>query len=331
MLGHLTSHFIHNKITNSDLSFEDKALLVYRYQYLNNPSYRQFVDLVRYNDFEPYHVDDIPFFPISLFKEISIKSGAWESQLTFTSSGTTQMTRSQHHVKDGDWYLDNAEHIWLNRFGPLSDYVFLSLLPNYHDNPSSSLLYMMRHFMLHGELGQERYYIDNCQGLYESIERYKEESKRIVLFGVSFALLDYVERYQHADADRMMVVETGGMKKNRQEITRRGLHDMLSQGFGDATIVSEHGMTECLSQLYCTDGLNFKLNDRMRVLISDPTDPGVLLPEKRRGRVNIVDLANIDTLSFIATDDLGQANSDTEVEILGRLDASDIRGCNYLI
>lgn len=327
----MTSLSLHNMITNSDLSFEDKALLVYQYQYENNPSYRQFVDLVRYNDFQPHHVEEIPFFPISLFKEISIKTGAWESELTFTSSGTTQMVRSQHYVKDGLWYLNNTEHIWQDRFGSLNDYAFLSLLPNYHDNPSSSLLYMIRHFMLNSQLGQENYFIEDHQGLHDTIERLKMESKRVVLFGVSFALLDYVEQYKHVGVDQLIVVETGGMKKNRREITRRGLHDILSAGFGGATIASEYGMTECLSQLYCTDGFNFLLHDRMRVLICDPTDPGTLLPTKRRGRINIIDLANIDTLSFIATDDLGQANSDNEVEILGRLDASDLRGCNYLI
>lgn len=327
----MTSLSLHNTISNSDLSFEDKALLVYRYQYQNNPSYRQFVDLVRYNDFEPHHVEEIPFFPISLFKEVSIKSGAWDSELTFTSSGTTQMTRSQHHVKDGQWYLKNAEHIWQKRFGPLSDYVFLSLLPNYHDNPSSSLLYMIRHFMLNSQIGEEHYFVNDEQGLHDAIERYKLKAKRIVLFGVSFALLDYVERYQHSDVSQLKVVETGGMKKNRQEITRQALHSALAEGFEGATIASEYGMTECLSQIYCTDGANFNLNDRMRILISDPTDPGTLLPINRRGKINIIDLANIDTISFIATDDLGLANTDGDVEILGRLDASDLRGCNYLI
>lgn len=330
-MSHLTSLSLRNTITNSDLSFEDKALLVYQYQYQNNPAYRKFVDLVRYNDFQPQHVEDIPFFPISLFKDISVKSGSWESEVVFTSSGTTQVTRSQHNVKDGQWYLDNAQHIWEKRFGSLSDYVFLSLLPNYHDNPSSSLLYMIRHFMLHSQLGQELYFVADHQSLYDAIEVHKKESRRVVLFGVSFALLDYVARYQHLNVGRLMVVETGGMKKNRREITRRGLHDMLKAGFGKAVIASEYGMTECFSQLYCTDGTNFALNDRMQVLISDPTDPGTFLSINKRGRINIIDLANIDTLSFIATDDLGQANSKSEVEILGRLDASDLRGCNYLI
>ena len=327
----MTSLSLYNTITNSDLSFEDKALSVYRYQYQNNPSYRQFVDLVRYNDFEPHHVEEIPFFPITLFKEIAIKTGSWENELTFTSSGTTQITRSQHFIKDGAIYLKNAQDIWENRFGPLNDYIFLSLLPNYHDNPSSSLLYMIRHFMLNSQNGKEQYFINDEQSLYDAIERYSKESRQVVLFGVSFALLDYVERYQHTHVNQLMVVETGGMKKNRQEITRQALHSALANGFKGASIASEYGMTECLSQMYCTDGTNFKGNERMRVIISDPTDPGTILPLNKRGKINIIDLANIDTVAFIATDDLGHANSPMDIEILGRLDASDLRGCNYLI
>ncbi len=313
------------------MSFEDKALSVYKYQYLHNADYRQFIHRLKYNDFIPAHVDDIPFFPISLFKDINIKSGVWEDKLIFTSSGTTQMTRSQHHIRDPHWYLNNTEYIWQQHFGDIGDYVYVSLLPSYHDNPSSSLLYMVRHFMINGLEKREQYYVDDHRGLYESIEQLLKKDMKVVLFGVSFALLEYVETHTHVDAHGLMVVETGGMKKNRREITRSELHSALAKGFVGARIISEYGMTECLSQLYCEDGSNFVMNERMRVLVSDPTDPLLIMPIGSRGKMNIIDLANFDTMSFIATDDLGKINAEDAVEILGRLDASDLRGCNYLI
>jgi len=317
-------------IQNESVSFEDKALALYRYHLEHNAVYRSFVSHVRYNEFTPDTVRDIPFFPIELFKELEVKAGKWNSELIFYSSGTTATTRSKHHISDKKAYLDNARYIWTRHFGPLENYTFLSLLPSYHDNPSSSLLCMVQNFMLHGASQQEHYYLDDFHGLQKHLDDLDEKGRETVLFGVSFALLDYAENHRHTFVNTPLVIETGGMKKFRQEVTRTTLHERLKSCFSGARIISEYGMTECLSQMYCEDNIHFKYNDRMQIWIVDPTDPLTLLEDGRRGRICIIDLANIDTMPFIATSDLGIRHNNG-VEILGRIDASDVRGCNYLI
>jgi len=278
----------------------------------------------------PKTVREIPFFPIQLFKSLDIKAGSWTEEDTFFSSGTMGSVRSKHLVRSVVDYTDNARFIWTQHFGPIGNYAFLSLLPNYHDNPSSSLLCMVEDFMTHGSLKQTYYYVDDHKSLHEHLIQLDSEGHQVVLFGVSFALLDYIDQYRHTFVNDPIVIETGGMKKYRREVTRKELHDQLSSKFRGAKIISEYGMTECLSQLYCLDGKHFTLNDRMQVLIADPSDPMTILPEGQRGRICIMDLANVDTMPFISTDDLGILH-DGGVEILGRLDASDQRGCNYLI
>ncbi len=184
--------------------------------------------------------------------------------------------------------------------------------------------------MLRGALKRTHYYLDDLSALHQHLHTLDSAGHKVVLFGVSFALLDYIDQYSHTFVNTPIVIETGGMKKNRREITREELHHQLKQKFEGAHIISEYGMTECMSQLYCKDGKNFELNDRMQVFITDASDPLTILPQGERGRICLIDLANIDTMPFIATDDLGILH-DTGVEILGRLDASDLRGCNYLI
>lgn len=278
----------------------------------------------------PKTVSEIPFFPIQLYKSLDIKADTWTEEATFQSSGTTRSSRSKHHVRSIADYTANARTIWAQHFGAVEDYAFLSLLPNYHDNPSSSLLCMVEDFMKRGSLKQTYYFLDDHEALHEQLMALDREGRQVVLFGVSFALLDYIDQYHHTFVNVPHIVETGGMKKYRREITRQELHDQLASKFKGARIISEYGMTECLSQLYCLDGKHFQLHDRMQVLIADPSDPLTILPEGQRGRICIIDLANIDTMPFISTDDLGILHEDG-VEILGRLDVSDQRGCNYLI
>ncbi len=305
-------------------------MLIYEFQYKHNPIYRQFTEITRTNDFKPQTIDDIPFLPITLFKSNIIKTGIWEDEAVFESSGTTGQKRSRHFIFSLESYLQNARHIWELQFGSIAQYEFVSLLPSYQSNPSSSLIKMVSDFMMHGSAQREQYFYNRPAELYEHIEKTQKLNKPCVLFGVSFALLDYLEQFYHRHCPQLTIVETGGMKKFRREITRAQLHRALKDGFRGARIVSEYGMTECLSQMYASDGSHFKDNDRMKILISDPSDPIHVYRDSIRGRINIIDLANIDTICFITTDDLGLQN-DEGTQILGRLENSDLRGCNYLI
>jgi len=320
-----------NCVKSKELSFEDKCFRLYAYQREYNPIYRQFLDVIGKLSVEPSSVESIPFCPIGLYKSREIKTGEWNAEQLFLSSGTTQMTRSKHHIRSVEEYLQNAADIWHDHFGPLSDYTFLSLLPNYHANPSSSLLKMVEYFMHHSADGQERYYLDDHNALHTYIESEKRSEKKLVLFGVSFALLDYVDQLQHQQVNNLTVIETGGMKKFKKELTRQELHGTLAAAFDGATICSEYGMTECLSQLYAVGSGHFGLHDMMQVVITDPTDPFTAVSDGTKGRINIIDLANYDTLSFMATDDLGSLDDQGMLEVIGRIDSTDLRGCNYLI
>lgn len=318
--------FIHNK----EVSFEDKALALFDYHMIHNPMYQAFVSHLKYNEYSPETVREIPFFPISLFKDRQIKAGTWEEEKIFYSSGTTSQKRSQHYIREVDLYLKNAKHIWTSHFEEVSHYHFISLLPSYHANPSSSLISMVRDFMMQGRSQEERYHLDNFDVLKEELISLDKQNIPTVLFGVAFALLDFIDIHQITFVNTPLIIETGGMKKYRKEVTRFELHESLRRGFNGAHIISEYGMTECLSQMYCLDGQYFSPNDRMDIVIMDPTDPRHPIGLGQRGRICIIDLMNIDTMPFIATDDIGIKTSDG-VEILGRMDASEVRGCNYLI
>ncbi len=240
-------------------------------------------------------------------------------------------TRSRHYIRSLGWYERNALQIFENTYGLVGNYSMLAYLPNYYQNPDSSLIHMVCDFMEAAGQNPHKSFIKNHSHLSDRLSIYLKENKRVLLFGVSFALLDYAIHHKHVDARNLTVIETGGMKRFAAEITRAELHRRLSDCFVGAQIHSEYGMTECLSQLYSTEGGSFKMNDRMRALIGDPSDPRAILDDGNIGQVQIIDLANIDTLSFIRTDDLGKINTDGTLEILGRANASDLRGCNYLI
>ena len=304
---------------------------MYDYQYRNNAIYRQFINIVRYNGFKPGNVSEIPFLPITLFQSNMIQSGSWHPECVFLSSGTTGSRRSKNPVRQLSWYLDNASFIWEQTFGPLAQTEFVSVLPNYHQNTSSSLIHMVQHFMLNGARKQEAFYHDEYQRLHDYLEHRLKDGDKVVLFGVSFALLDYVKLFSHSKADSLLVIETGGMKKFRKEVTRSFLHATLKDGFQGAQVISEYGMTECFSQLYSAEGGLFESNPRMSFIITEPEDQKTRLPQGRRGRINLIDLANIDTISFISTDDYGMIHGDGCLEIMGRIDSSDLRGCNYLV
>ena len=321
-----------NKLNREDATFLDLALSIYEYQRQNNTLYRDFLTILNRQDLhELNRLEDLSFVPIDLFKHREIKTGSWAPSTTFLSSGTTAAAKSKHLIYDLDHYHANSAHIWTSTFGPIADYCFISLLPNYHDNPQSSLLSMVDYFMAVSGHAHNGSFLEDYTALYNRIEENREMGIPTVLFGVSFALLDYIDNHCHGAASHLIVIETGGMKKRRKEITRGDLHRQLKDRFNGARICSEYGMTECLSQLYSRDHGIFAPNDRMMILISDPTDPLTFLPQGHRGRINIVDLANVDTTAFIATDDIGEIQKDGTIKIYGRLSNSDLRGCNYLL
>ncbi len=320
-----------NCLLSGEMSFESLALMTFGYQRKYNSVYARFLDLIGKSLIVPSRMSEIPYCPISLFKYCDLTTGDWQAEFGFRSSGTTHMLRSTHWIRSLEWYHDNARRLWEQYFEPLPEYRIVALLPNYHENTASSLLSMVSNFMKQSIGGEERYYIQDYSGLHTYLESMLERGEKVVLFGVSFALLDYLEQYRHEAARNLIVIETGGMKRYRKEVTRDDLHHRLREGFLGARICSEYGMTECQSQLYAIDGGRFVFNDRMRISIADPTDPMSILEEGRTGRIQIADLGNIDTMAFISTDDIGRLSGRDGVEILGRISSSDLRGCNYLI
>lgn len=312
-----------------DKEFSLRALKLFKYQALNNSIYKEYLNLVHFDFSKDINISEVPFLPITLFKSQSIKTGDWNEERIFLSSGTTQQERSRHYVKSVDEYLNNSE-IGFNKFyGDLKDWTILAYLPGYTENSSSSLIEMMDYFIKLSALNGSGFISFNPEELYKRLTECKLANKKTLLFGVSHALMDFVEQYK-IDFPRLTVMETGGMKGLREELTKSDLHSILINGFGINTVHSEYGMTELLSQAYSKGGGIFECTDKMRIIIKDPSDPFEVLPALRSGVINIIDLANEDSCSFIATEDLGKLNLNGSFELLGRLDIADMRGCNLL-
>ncbi len=276
-------------------------------------------------------ITDIPFLPISLFKTHTLKTGEWPSGLIFSSSGTTQQTlTSQHHLRDGAWYLQNARRGFECFYGPLSDFCFLALLPAYLERTGSSLVFMADDFIRRSSYPDSGFFLYDIDNLLEIIKRCQAQRIPAILLGVSFALLDLAEQYQ-PQLEGIIVMETGGMKGRGRELTRSELHDRLTQAFGVTAIHSEYGMTELFSQAYSKGNGLYYPTPTLKVLARELTDPLQSYRSARTGVLNIIDLANLDTIAFIATDDLGRVHPDGSFEVLGRMDHSDLRGCNLMV
>jgi len=276
-------------------------------------------------------LDQIPFLPISFFKTHSIKTGQWQPQMTFFSSGTTNSRPSSHFVADLEFYQNHSRLSFEHFFGPVTKYNFLALLPSYLERPGSSLITMMSHFISESRSPHSAFYSNDYAGLLEKLKEIQNDSRKTILWGVSFALLDLAELYPY-DLSNCMVFETGGMKGRRREITRNEMQEVLKEKINVKTLFSEYGMTELLSQAYSgVRDSRFFCPPWMRITCRDITDPlkkGLL---SETGGINVIDLANWHTLSFIETEDLGKVYQDGAFEVLGRLDNSDLRGCNLMI
>lgn len=317
------------KNVNPD-TFESVALAVFQYQAAYNPLYRRFVEILAVSPDAVRSLAGIPFLPIQFFKNYDIKTGDWTEVQTFTSSGTTAAATSRHHLRDADWYRWVARQGFERRYGPLERYAVFALLPSYLERSGSSLVFMADDFIRQSAHPQSGFFLHNTAGMMERIQQCRQAQIPVLLLGVSFALWELAET-QPADLSDVIVMETGGMKGRRRELTRDELHVILKKAFRVDAIHAEYGMTELLSQAYSQGGGLFYPGSAMRVSTRDITDPLSAQAFGKTGAINIIDLANLDTISFIATDDLGKVYPDGSFEVLGRLDNSDLRGCNLLM
>ncbi len=314
---------------NSSSEFLDLAIKIFRFQYENVQVYRKFCDLLGCKPHEVKSLEEIPFLPIEFFKTHSIIREGLEPQITFTSSGTTGATASKHLVADKEIYEESMMEGFQRKYGLPGNYAILALLPSYLEREGSSLIYMVEGLIKKSKNPHSGFYLYEMEALIEKVEYLELRGQKSILIGVSYALLDLVQK-GNIKLKNTIVMETGGMKGKRKEMIKQELHAVLQKGFGIEKIHSEYGMTELLSQAYSAgDGL-FSCPPWMKVLIRDPEDPQTYLFGKAGG-INVVDLANIYSCSFVATQDLGKVHPTGEFEVLGRFDSSDIRGCNLMV
>lgn len=313
-------------INASNESFETLALKVFKFQYQNCTVYRGFCDYLDVKN--PTCLEDIPFLPISFFKSHKIVAEGFDPELIFKSSGTTNQTRSTHFIAKPNLYEKSFRKTFEDLMGEIKGNVFLALLPNYIEQGNSSLVYMVDHLIQQSQNELSGFYLNDYKKLLKAISIAKERKCKVFLFGVSYALLDLAEK--EIDLSDIFIIETGGMKGRRKEMIREELHDILKNGLNVKNIYSEYGMTELLSQAYLHEEGYFKPPNWMKIMIRDVNDALTFLPNGRTGGVNVIDLANLYSCSFIATDDLGVKNMDL-FKILGRFDLSDTRGCNLLV
>ena len=314
----------------SDAEFTQIALNVFKHQFKNNKVYRSFCDLLYIHPSDVKTVEQIPFLPIQFFKSKKILSSSDEIKETFTSSGTTGSTTSKHFVTDLSWYETSYLKGFQHFYGAIENYVVLALLPNYLERKGSSLVYMVDDLIKKSNHPHSGFYLNNLDELATKLIDLDNKGQKVLLIGVSFALLDLIEQYKF-NLKNTIIMETGGMKGRRKELIRAELHDLLAKGFNVNKIHSEYGMTELLSQAYSTGNGVFDCPPWMQILTRDTEDALTILPKGKSGGINVIDLANYNSCSFIATQDLGKIHSNNQVEIIGRFDNSDIRGCNLMV
>lgn len=314
---------------NSSEQFNELAIEIFHYQYQNNGVYREFCELLGTAAATVNTIDNIPFLPISFFKSRPIMCGTFPAEIVFHSSGTTGINTSKHYVKNTGLYEMSYTRAFNHFYGPVDDYCVLALLPSYMEQDASSLIYMVNDLIQKSGHPKSGFYLQNIDELKNVLVSLDALGTKVLLIGVSYALLDFVEKHT-LTLKNTIVMETGGMKGRRREMVREELHDKLKKGFGTPNIHSEYGMTELLSQAYSKGKGLFFAPPWMRILIRDTEDPFTYQKQGSSGGVNIIDLANIYSCSFIATQDLGKMQIDGSFEILGRFDHADIRGCNLM-
>lgn len=319
-------------LKKDDADFEKLALEVFKIQYNHCKIYKEFVDAIGVNSADVTSITNIPFLPIEFFKthKIITEFANPNKPITFTSSGTTQTGTSSHYVSDVTLYEKSFTQCFNLFFGKPSDYCILALLPSYLERTGSSLVYMAQKLIDESHHPKSGFCLDEYEALIETIEQLKQQKQKTLLLGVSYALLDLADK-NISLPNNFIVMETGGMKGRRKEMLKEELHAVLKEKLKLETITSEYGMTELLSQAYSLQNGLFQNPPWMRVLTRDTNDPFSFTPQNKTGGINVIDLANINSCCFIATQDLGKIHLNNTFELMGRFDNSDIRGCNLLI
>jgi phenylacetate-coenzyme A ligase PaaK-like adenylate-forming protein len=315
---------------SSQKQFEKTALKVFRFQYENNLVYQEFCNFLKTDPHKVKSLQQIPFLPIQFFKSHEVVSNTNRIEETFTSSGTTGMITSKHLVTDASVYEESYRKGFSQFYGNIEDYVVLALLPSYLEREGSSLIYMVEDLIQLSNRPESGFYLHNHDELIEKLTHLDQAGQNVILIGVTYALLDLIEKHQF-QLQNTIVMETGGMKGKRKEMIREELHEQLCKGFGVSAIHSEYGMTELLSQAYSLGDGVFECPSWMQILVRDTEDALTYVKDGKTGGINVIDLANINSCSFIATQDLGKKNPNNFFEVLGRFDNSDIRGCNLMV
>ncbi|MFK5958427.1 MAG: acyl transferase [Lutibacter sp.] len=316
-------------IHNSN-DFSEIALEIFQFQAKNCSVYKEFLNLLTIDICEVKTISQIPFLPVQFFKSHKIVSSKEVIQQVFLSSGTTGNAQSKHFVTDVSVYRKSFTKGFEYFYGAIEKFTVLALLPSYLERNGSSLIYMANSFIKKSKNSKSGFYLNNLDELYQNLIELDKNNEKVLLIGVSFALLDLVEKYKFK-LKNTVIMETGGMKGRRKELIREELHQVLKEGFGVNNIHSEYGMTELLSQAYSTGNGIFECPPWMKILIRDTEDALTILPTGKSGGINVIDLANINSCSFIATQDIGKTYTNGTFEVLGRFDNSDIRGCNLLV
>ena len=313
-------------------NFEEKALAVFRFQALHLPIYKQYIALLKIDISSIHSIHQIPFLPISFFKSTKIYISKNEENhipsLVFNSSGTTGQIPSKHFVTDPTIYETSFLKTFQSFFGDVRQYCILGLLPSYIERGNSSLVYMVNQLIKKSEHSSSNFYLDNQETLYQVILKLEEQKQPTLLFGVTYALIDFAEKYPMS-LNYVKIIETGGMKGRREELTRKEVHALLKNAFSIPHIFSEYGMTELLSQAYSLQNGIYEAPNWLRVLVRELSDP-LTIKSIGKGAINIIDLANLYSCSFIATDDYGEVFENHSFEINGRIEQSEIRGCSLL-
>lgn len=343
--------------------FESMALEIFRFQYAHNPMYHEYVDALKVNDASVRSITQIPFLPIRFFKSHAVKTKEFDPQIIFESSGTTGSVNSRHLIREIALYEKSFTHGFERVYGLPADWCIIGLLPSYLERNNSSLVYMVNGLIRQSGHSHSGFYLNEFEKLSAVLKELESAGQKTILIGVTFALLDFAERYP-LNLKHTTIIETGGMKGRREEMIRAEVHDRLKKSFGVSTIHSEYGMTELLSQAYSKGSGIFHCPPWMKVLIRDDEDPlsvwssefgvrsregagslesgvgspgnGLRSPDSKlttpyAGALNVIDLANVNSCSFVATDDVGKLYADGSFEVLGRMDQSDIRGCSLMV
>lgn len=312
--------------------FEDFALELFTFQSIENEIYNAYLKARKVNLSTVTSLQTIPFLPIRFFKDFPVVSGqVSDFSSYYSSSGTTGMITSKHFIWSEDWYLNHAQEIFKSEYGDLSDFHVLALLPAYLERPGSSLVSMAQHFIAQSRSPHSGFYLYNQEELLEKLNFLRNDSKKVLLLGVTFALLDLAESgKEFTPMENLIVMETGGMKGRRKEMIREEVHDILKSFFKVGSIHSEYGMTELMSQAYSKGDGKYTLPKTMRVLLRDVNDP-LSWSTRSQGGINVIDLANFHSCAFLETQDLGRFDENGFLEVLGRFDNSEIRGCNLLV